>query len=257
MEVVRVTGMRFSYGSGFSVSADSLDVREGEVLTLLGPNGSGKTTLLKCIGALLPVPPGMVAICGRDLASYARSELARAVGYVPQSHSPSFPFSVFEVVLMGRASHLGIFDQPSVRDRAKAEEALRTVGMLGMRERAYTQISGGERQLVLIARALAQEPKLLLLDEPTAHLDFKNQYTTLETVRRLSREKGIAVIMSLHDPNQALIYSDRVALMRGGEILHLGPPSEVVNEATVGEVYALPIEAIEHSGRRFIVPKVG
>lgn len=256
MEVVRISGLEFSYGDLFSVSADSLSVGGGEVLTLLGPNGSGKTTLLKCINALLKPSSGSIEICGRDILSYTRNELSRAIGYVPQSHTPSFPFSVLDVVLMGRVSYLSIFQQPSKADYRKAEEALSTVGISAMRDRSYTNISGGERQLVLIARAIAQEPKLLLLDEPTAHLDFRNQVTTLETVRRLSRERGIGVVMSLHDPNHALMYSDRIALMKGGRILHKGRPGDVVNEGTIEEVYGIPVEMIDHNGRKFILPRV-
>ncbi|MBC7120173.1 MAG: ABC transporter ATP-binding protein [Candidatus Methanosuratus sp.] len=255
MEVVRISRLEFSYGELFSVRADSLAVEEGEVLTLLGPNGSGKTTLLKCINALLKAS-GAISICGRDIRSYTRNELSRAIGYVPQAHAPSFPFTVFDVVLMGRVSYLNIFQQPSKADYMKAEEALSTVGISSMRDRVYTNISGGERQLVLIARAIAQEPRLLLLDEPTAHLDFRNQITTLETVKRLSRERRIGVVMSLHDPNHALLYSDQIALMKGGKILHKGPPGEVVNEETIEEVYGLPVEMIGHSGRKFILPKV-
>lgn len=255
MEVVRISGLEFSYGGAFLVSADSLCVESGEVLTLLGPNGSGKTTLLKCINALLKPTSGSISVCGREILDYPRSALSRAIGYVPQSHTPSFPFSVLDVVLMGRVSYLSIFQQPSKADYKKAEEALSIVGISAMRDRAYTNISGGERQLVLIARAIAQEPKLLLLDEPTAHLDFKNQVTTLETVRRLSRERGIGVVMSLHDPNHALIYSDRIALMKGGRILHNGPPRDVIKGEVIEEVYGIPVEIIDYNGRRFILPR--
>ncbi|MDI9644005.1 MAG: ABC transporter ATP-binding protein [Candidatus Verstraetearchaeota archaeon] len=256
MEVIGISGLRFSYGEGFSVRADSLSVGEGEVLTLLGPNGSGKTTVLKCINALLKTSTGRISICGRDISSYTRSTLSKVVGYVPQSHTPTFPFTVFDVVLMGRVSHLGLFQQPSRSDRLKAEEALKTVGISRLGDRIYTKISGGERQLVLIARAIAQEPKLLLLDEPTAHLDFKNQITTLSTIKRLSKEKGLAVMMSLHDPNHALLYSDLIALMRNGEILICGPPEDVVNDKTIEEIYNLPVDVVDHAGRQFILPRV-
>ncbi|MEM2128272.1 MAG: ABC transporter ATP-binding protein [Candidatus Methanomethylicaceae archaeon] len=256
MEVVRISKLQFSYGGQFSVRADSLDVQGGEVLTLVGPNGSGKTTLLKCINALLKPASGSIEVCGRDIREYSRNELSRAIGYVPQSHTPSFPFSVLDVVLMGRVSYLSIFQQPSKNDYRKAEEALSTVGILPMRDRTYTNISGGERQLVLIARAIAQEPRLLLLDEPTAHLDFRNQVTTLETVRRLSRERGIGVVMSLHDPNHALMYSDKIALMRGGEILHRGAPGDVISVGTIEEVYGIPVEMFDHCGRKFILPRL-
>lgn len=256
MEVVRISKLEFSYGEQFSVRADSLAVQGGEILTLLGPNGSGKTTLLKCINALLKPDSGSIMVCGRDIRSYARNELSRIIGYVPQSHIPSFPFSVLDVVLMGRVSYLSIFQQPSKADYKKAEEALSTVGISAMRDRTYTNISGGERQLALIARAIAQEPRLLLLDEPTAHLDFRNQVTTLETVRRLSREKGIGVVMSLHDPNHALMYSDKIAMMRDGEILHMGSPVDVINVGTIEDVYGIPVEIFEHCGRKFILPRI-
>ncbi len=254
MEVVRISGLDFSYGDGFSIHADSLRVYAGEVLTLLGPNGSGKTTLLKCINSLLKPNSGEVLICGKEIGSYSRGDLAKAVGYVPQSHAPSFPFTVFDIVLMGRVSYLSIFQQPSEADRRKAEEALTTVGIYAMRDRIYTNISGGERQLVLIARAIAQEPRLLLLDEPTAHLDFRNQIETLRTIKRLSRERKVAVVMSLHDPNHALLFSDRIALMRGGKLLREGPPDEVVDSKSIEEVYGIPVDMVEHSGMRYILP---
>jgi len=254
LEVVRVDGLSFSYGLEFRLKDISLSVDRGEVLVLLGPNGCGKTTLLKCINALLRPERGSVHIDGRDAFRMERNELARLVGYVPQVHSPPFPYTVMDIVLMGRVSCLGIFQQPSGRDYAKSEEALALVGMDRLRDRPYTQISGGERQLVLVARAIAQEPKVLLLDEPTAHLDFKNQLMILRMVRRVAKDKGLGVVMSLHDPNHALLFSDSVALMGHGVVTALGRPEEVVTAANIKNVYGMEIEVVDHKKTKFVVP---
>lgn len=256
MEVVRVDGLSFSYGLEFRLREISLSVNGGEVLVLLGPNGCGKTTLLKCINALLRPEKGSVHIDGRDAFKMERNELARLVGYVPQAHSPPFPYTVLDIVLMGRVSCLGIFQQPSRRDYAKSEEALALVGMDRLRDRPYTQISGGERQLVLVARAIAQEPKVLLLDEPTAHLDFRNQLMILRMVKRVAKDKGLGVLMSLHDPNHALLFSDSVALMGDGAVTALGRPEEVVTAAKINEVYGMEIEVVDYKKTKFVVPKI-
>jgi iron complex transport system ATP-binding protein len=256
LEVVRVDGLSFSYGLEFRLREISLSVNGGEVLVLLGPNGCGKTTLLKCINALLRPEKGSVHIDGRDAFKMERNELARLVGYVPQAHSPPFPYTVLDIVLMGRVSCLGIFQQPSRRDYAKSEEALALVGMDRLRDRPYTQISGGERQLVLVARAIAQEPKVLLLDEPTAHLDFRNQLMILRMVKRVAKDKGLGVLMSLHDPNHALLFSDSVALMGDGAVTALGRPEEVVTAAKINEVYGMEIEVVDYKKTKFVVPKI-
>ena len=256
MEVIRISGLSFSYGLEFGLRDVSLTVGSGEVVTLLGPNGSGKTTLIKCINALLPPKDGCVFISGQDVMKYSRTDLAKAVGYVPQSHNPSFPFSVSDIVLMGRVSHLDIFQQPSKSDKEKADLALNTVGLSHLKDRIYTQISGGERQLALIARALAQEPKVLILDEPTAHLDFKNQITTLHVVRKLAKDRNIAVIMSLHEPNHALLFSDYVALMNKGRISAFGKADEVITKDNIQLTYGIEVDTIAHDGLNFIIPKM-
>lgn len=256
MEIVRISSLSFSYGLEFGLKDISLCVNSGEVVTLLGPNGSGKTTLLKCINSLLPPKEGCVFIDGKDVLKYSRNELAKVAGYVPQAHIPSFPFTVLDVVLMGRVSHLEIFQQPSKSDQEKAEVALQTVGLSGMKDRIYTQISGGERQLALVARALAQEPKILILDEPTAHLDFKNQITTLYVIRKLAKEKNIAVIMSLHEPNHALLFSDNVALMRNGTVAAYGKADKVITKENIKQTYCIDVDTILHNGMNFIIPKM-
>jgi iron complex transport system ATP-binding protein len=253
-EVISVSGLCFSYGLGFELRDISLTVERGNVTVLLGPNGCGKTTLLKCMNALLTPGEGKVQINGKDVFSMGRGELARLVGFVPQSHTPSFPYSVVDVVLMGRVSCMSIFQQPSSSDYAKAENALKVVGLSALKERPYTEISGGERQLALIARAIAQEPEALLLDEPTAHLDFKNQYMVLGMVKKVARERGIAVVMSLHDPNQAMQFSDCLVLINAGRIFSMGRPEDVVSPESIRELYGIDTDVIYHGGRKLIMP---
>lgn len=252
--IAEVEGLSFSYGGDFRLDSISFNVKAGEILTLLGPNGCGKTTLLKCMNALLKPHSGKVLVSGRNVHRLQRWELARLVGYVPQAHVPSFPFTTFDLVLMGRTAHLSIFQPPSRRDYQIAEEALSKVGLLHLSDRSYDQVSGGERQLVLIARAIAQEPKLLLLDEPTAHLDFKNQFSILSMVRCITKEKSIGVVMSLHDPNHALMFSDTVALMKSGSLYSFGSPGHIITKENIEAIYEIKVKVVNHADGLFIVP---
>jgi len=252
--VLEVRGLSFSYGD-FGVEGVSLRVGEGEVVTLLGPNGSGKTTILKAIYGLLKPVERCVYIDGRDLHGLSFRERARLVGYVPQSHSPPFPYRVVDVVVTGVASQLSPWESPGREHYERALEKLRLLGLEHLKDRPYTQLSGGQMQLVLIARALVQEPRVLLLDEPTAHLDFRNQATVLGIVRRLTREEGISALITLHDPNLASLYSDRIALVNEGRIKAVGKPEEVLGEETLSEVYGIPVCVLEFDGMRLVLPK--
>jgi len=221
-----------------------LDIREGEVLCLLGPNGGGKTTLMKTLLGLLPPLGGAVRLAGRDIASFSRAELARIVGYVPQAGTNFFPFNVIDIVLMGRVAHIGLFASPGKKDIATAEGALAALGIAHLRDRVFTEISGGERQLALIARALAQEPRLLVMDEPTASLDFGNQLRVLDQITALAR-RGMAVVLSTHDPDHVFLCGDRAALLRDGRLAALGPPSEVITEEALAALYGVAVDVVE------------
>lgn len=221
----------------------ALSLARGEVLALLGPNGSGKTTLLKTLLGLLPARGGSLTLDERPLAALSPHERALALGYVPQAHAGTFAFTVLSVVLMGRSAHGGLFAAPSSRDHAIAHAMLERLGIDRLAERPYTLISGGERQLTLIARALAQEPAYVILDEPTASLDFGNQGRVMREIRRLAAE-GLGVLFTTHDPNQALRHADRVMMIRDGLALASGRADALLTPGRLEQLYGVPIETV-------------
>lgn len=251
------TDLAFGYRA-HPVGADvTLSVASGEVLCLLGPNGCGKTTLFKTMLGLLPAQGGQLELEGRDVASFSRTEFARRVGYVPQAHAAYFPFRVREVVLMGRASRISTFASPSSTDHAAADRALATLGIDHLAERPFTEISGGERQMALIARALAQEPGMLVMDEPTASLDFGNQTRVLERIGALAAS-GIAIVLSTHDPGHAFACATRVALMKAGRVITVGEPDEIVTPEMLRVLYGVEVavDYMAQAGRNVCVPKL-
>jgi iron complex transport system ATP-binding protein len=225
-------------GTGLDVALD-----EGEVLALLGPNGGGKTTLLKTLLGLLPPLGGEVRFGERALAATSIRERARLLAYVPQSHVATFAFPVETVVLMGRTAHGNLFSRPTARDRAVAASALDRFGIAHLSARPYTMISGGERQLVLLARALAQEPRFIVLDEPTASLDFGNQGKVMREIRALAAS-GHGVLFTTHDPNQALRLADRAFLLRAGARVTDGPVSSVLTKQNLEALYGAPVRVL-------------
>ena len=225
---------------------------QGEVLALLGPNGGGKTTLLKTLLGLLAPLAGEAAIEGRSLVSLSIRERARRIAYVPQLHTPTFAFTVEAVVLMGRTAHGSLFARPSAHDREVAWQSLVRFGIDQLAERPYTMISGGERQLVLLARALAQEPQFIVLDEPTASLDFGNQGKVMREIRALAAS-GLGVLFTTHDPNHALRAADRAYLLRGGERLAEGPVQQILTRERLEALYGAPVHTItDATGTAFI-----
>jgi len=237
---LEVQDLAFGY-PGKPVGRDAgFRLAEGEVICLLGPNGCGKTTLFKTILGLIAPQGGGVMIDGEDLARWSRERRARTLAYVPQAHISFFPFRVLDTVLMGRTAHLGLFAMPGERDREAARDALRALHVVELAPADYTRISGGQRQLVLIARALAQEPRFLVMDEPTANLDFGNQVMVLEQVQGLAA-RGIGVIMSTHAPDQAFACADRVLLMQEGRIVAEGAPETVLTSERLRAVYGVEV----------------
>lgn len=259
--MLRVENASFHYDGakkdGFSNV--SFFLKPGEVLCLLGPNGCGKTTLLKCLIGIFKLESGRIELDGGEISRLERNELAKHVGYVPQLHQPAFPFSVLDAVLVGRAPHLNFFESPGKVDEEIAEMAIEALGLKELRNRPYTQLSGGERQLVVFARVMAQQPTLLLLDEPTSHLDFGNQIRVLHLVEELSRT-GLPIIMASHFPDHAFLTSSKVAIMRKGEFLDFGPPEDVITEENMEKAYGIKVRVMDVDGafgRRICLPIKG
>jgi iron complex transport system ATP-binding protein len=211
------------------------------MLAVVGPNGSGKSTLLRVASGVLAPLAGRVLVAGHDVQRYSRRELARLTAVVPQDTLVEFPFSVEELVLMGRAPHLGRFGFPGARDLSIAREAMLRVGVEHLARRALPELSGGERQRVIIARALVQEPRILLLDEPTAHLDIRHQVEIYDLMAELNAERGLTIVSVLHDLNLAAMYFPRVALLSDGRLYGVGATAEVLTYSTIRSVYGTEV----------------
>ena len=238
---VLVQNLCFSYGGDPVLQGVSFRAECGELWSVLGPNGAGKSTLFRCILGLLRPSSGNISIDGTPIASLNARRLARKIAYIPQSHSPVFNFSVLDTVLMGTTARLGSFESPKQKQIREAEDALKQLGIFHLRDRGYGNISGGERQLALIARAIAQQAKILIMDEPSASLDFGNRLRVMQTVRALARE-GYTVIQSTHDPDQAYRYSDKILALHGGRVLTAGVPDEVVTDPIISALYGTGVE---------------
>ena len=249
---LQVRGLSFAYGAHQVLDRIDLDLRPGQLCALFGPNGTGKSTLYRCILGHLR-HRGSVTLDGDNLTRLRPAEVARRVSYVPQQHTNPFPFSVLDMVLMGRTPHLGGVFGPRRNDVEACEQVLAQVGLAAERERLYHTLSGGQRQLVLIARALAQDCQVLLLDEPTAGLDFGNQMLAWRTIRDLARQ-GRAVLICTHEPNHVLWFCDRVlALGRTGRLVADGPPERVITTDLVASLYPT-IGAVTMTGAHAVAP---
>jgi len=233
---IEVRDLRFSYGHADVIINVSLQLAAGELLGVIGPNGSGKSTLLRLLSGVLAPRAGVVRVRGRSLREYSPREIANTIAVVPQETLVEFPFSVMEVVLMGRSPHLGSFAFEDDRDLQIARAAMTRAGVLELAARSIHELSGGERQRVVLARALAQETNILLLDEPGAFLDIRHEVELYDLLRDLLDE-GKSILTVLHDLNLAALYCDRVALMKGGQIVQLGAPRDVITRRNLVEVY--------------------
>lgn len=255
-----VEGLSFRYGVEPILADVDLALQPGQVLCLLGANGCGKTTLLKVLGGLRRPTRGQVLLGGVPLEAVGPVDLAKRIGMVFQEHQPAFPYTALEVVMMGRTPYLGAFQQPSKLDFFLARQALAEMGIAHLEGRPYTNISGGERQLVFMARVLAQDPDVILLDEPTSHLDLQNQGKVLAMVRGFAR-RGFAMVMSTHAPEQAFACADQVAIMKRGEPPIVGDPKLVMTSQNLKWAYDVDINTITAPDpftgeeRRFFIPR--
>jgi iron complex transport system ATP-binding protein len=250
-------GVSFAYEPGTPVVRDvSLAIDAGDMLAIAGPNGSGKSTLLDLLSGVRMPGVGRVTLDGQDLRTLDRRALARAIAVVPQDAAITFPYTVAEIVLMGRAPHRRRFGIETPRDVAIAEQAMARTGVLSLAGRPITELSGGERQRVVIARALAQEPAILLLDEPTTHLDLRHAAEVMELVGELNATDGTAVVAVLHDLTSAALYFRRLAFLRDGKVAAEGPPAAVVEPATIRAVYDAEVRvSADEDGVLFVRPR--
>jgi iron complex transport system ATP-binding protein len=244
--MLEIHSLSVSYGLRMALDHVSLDVQPGEIVAVIGPNGAGKSTLIRAVSGVLPLHSGQVTIRGRELAILSTVERARCLAVVPQAHSLPAAFTVYEAVLLGRTPYLGWMGRAGQSDHAAVQRALQRTQALPLAERLVGELSGGEQQRVLLARALAQETPALLLDEPTTYLDLQHQSGLLNLVRSLADEQKLAVLMVLHDLNLAGLYADRLALLVNGRLQALGTPEEVLNAADLTRVYQVPVHVIPH-----------
>lgn len=255
MNVLEIKNATFSYEDTENIfERINLTVDEGDVVCILGPNGCGKTTLIKCLNKLHELKEGVVHINGRDIRDINQREIARNIGYIPQGHIPTFAFSVLDVVLMGRSPHLDFFESIGEEDYKIAEDALKKFGLHKLKDKPYIDLSGGEQQLVFFSRVIAQEPNILILDEPTSHLDFGNQLKTLDIISKLASD-GLSVIMTSHFPDHAFISANKVAIMKDREFMAIGKPEEVINTENMEKAYGIKVEIVDIGyNRKICVP---
>lgn len=254
--MIEVKNLSFSYGESKVLDQVSFTADRGELLSVLGPNGVGKSTLFRCILGLLTPTEGQILVKGERVDHMAPSALARRIAYIPQSHDPVFHYSVFDMVLMGTTAQTGLFSAPKKEHTLMVEEALEKLGISHLAQRSYRTLSGGERQLVLIARAMVQKAKVLLMDEPSASLDFGNRILVMNRVKELCKE-GYCVIQTTHDPEQAYLYSEKLLALHKGKVLAYGSPREIFDAQMISNLYGVEVELcdIKNDALRVCIPK--
>lgn len=238
---VEVSNLSFSYGDRLIIDKINFYVEDGQLISVLGPNGVGKSTLFRCILGLLRDYTGKIFLTGKDIKKLSTGEMAKLIAYIPQSHYPSFNYSVFDMVLMGTAVQISSLSSPGKKQIELVNRALDKMGIYHLKERGYMQISGGERQLVLLARALVQEAKILVLDEPTSNLDFGNQIKVMLQIKNLAKE-GYTIIQSTHNPDQTFLFSDKIMAMKGGRIIKYGKPDDIISNDLIQSLYDVDVE---------------
>lgn len=248
-------GLRFARGRRWILESVELQLAAGEILALLGVNGAGKTTLLRCLLGLLPASAGTIQLGDTPLQAWSRRQRAQRLAYVPQLHGLPFPFSVRHMVAMGRLPHHGPLSAPDRHDLALVDKAMEQMGITHLARRPYTELSGGERQLTLIARALAQGSGVLVMDEPTAGLDYGHQIRLLQRLQQLAAD-GYGILMTSHQPDQVLAWASRVALLEQGRISAIGPADEVLTSQAIERLYQVEVELVQaQDGRAALLAK--
>lgn len=251
MALVEVEKAAFKYGEQEIFKDINLELGNGEVFCLFGPNGCGKSTLLECVLGILKLKEGQININNKPVNKMKPHELAKYMAYVPQIHEKKFPYKVKDIVLMGRAAYTGAFSSPAKKDIEIAENAMDILGLNDLKNKPYTQLSGGETQLVMMARALAQETPIIVMDEPTAHLDFRHELTILETIVKIVNEKNLTILMATHFPNHAFYFENNklptsVALMNDQTLKVIGPPSEVLTEENMRLTFSIKSKMVNY-----------
>jgi iron complex transport system ATP-binding protein len=249
---LNIEGLNFAYGKHPILTDISLQAQDGKFTVLLGKNGSGKSTLVKCLAGLLPFETGQIMVQGKDLRRLSLTERAKLIGYLPQFHQAIFPFTVEEVVLTGRVSY--VYFTPGKRDKEKTEAAIRRMGLEDYKNRPYSELSGGERQLVLIARLLAQEPQIILLDEPLTHLDLPNQIKFLHLMKEFTRS-GLSIVAVLHDLNSAFLHGDHFVFLKEGRVRMVDQGVNPWDETLLTDVYNTPIQTVLFQERALVIPR--
>jgi iron complex transport system ATP-binding protein len=257
--MISLKRVSFSYGNTPVLNHINLLVHEGEMVALLGPNGSGKTTLIKLLSGVLRPTTGEIHLNGSMLNKMKRRQIAQCVAVVPQQFSLPFAFTLQEVVLLGRTPFLSLFSDEGEQDHRVVQQAIERIGIVALKKRFFNELSGGERQKAILAMALAQEPKILLLDEPTAHLDINHQLEILDLVRQLNRKQGVTVIGAMHDLNLAALYFDRLLILNNGSICADGTPEKVLTAETINDVFTTSVQVTQHPSTKLphivVVPR--
>ncbi len=253
--ILEVKNLSFSYHRGRTIFKDvNFGLDKGEILTILGPNGAGKSTLLNCLTNLLRPTSGSVLLEGQDIRQIELKDVAKIIGYVPQTHTPAYGYTVRDFVVMGRAPYLGMFQKPSEVDFALVDQVLDAMNIRFLADRPYTEISGGERQQASIARVIVQKPKIIMFDEPTNHLDYGNQLRTVGMIKDLARQ-GYAVVMTTHMPDHAILLGGKAAVLDRQGTLRVGQSEEILQEPLLRDIYQsdLHILYLKELGRKVCV----